>query len=207
VNARPRALAWLGVAALVWAAGACLVLRPTPDPRPPTATHETRRRFHPDGSLARETSVLVWSDGRIERDGVERDFRTGGALASERTYEHDAPVGLVQTWFPDGVLRSEVDFGSPRSPDERRARFWHPNGALAAEGPVIQGIREGVWVFYGPAGNVLRTGGYGQGRRAGLWTFYDQSGAQVARGEYVDGVRVGAWVLRSERGSSADEPE
>jgi len=195
-------------------AAACLVQRPPPDRAPPTGVHEVKRTAYPDGSPKREFSVLVWSDGRTERDGREREFHPSGALAAERTFSHERPSGVWRTWYFDGTPRSEIDFGEPGSGATRVHRFWHENGQLAAEGPAVEGIREGVWSYWTPQGTLERRGGYQGGKRDGPWTFYASDGAKRAEGRYALGARVGSWTLWDEAGvphasapADVEEPE
>jgi antitoxin component YwqK of YwqJK toxin-antitoxin module len=198
----------LAVAAL---ASACLVQRSEPDEAAPAPQRETRTTRHMDGSVRSESSMLVWPDGRAERHGVEREYHASGALASEGRFEHGAPAGVWRPWFQDGTPRSEVDFGTPGAAPPRagapgRDRFWHANGALAAEGPSVGGIREGRWQFFAESGVIQREGAYRAGRRDGAWTFYDATGARRAEGAYSAGARVGAWTLWDEHGVAHERP-
>jgi hypothetical protein len=179
---------------------ACLVQRPRPDEPAPSATRETRTSSFPDGSRRSEWNVLVWPDGRTERDGREREYHPNGALRSEGSFERGAPVGVWRTWFPDGTPRSEVDFGAPGSPQTGLDRFWHANGRPAAEGPAIRGVREGRWTFWSENGLLAREGVYRAGRREGTWVFYDELGARRGEGLYASGERVGSWTLWDEHG-------
>lgn len=187
-------------------ASACLVQR-APQPAPPrTFTHQVLRTAFPDGSPRRETRLLTWSNGGSERDGPEREFHPGGALAAERQFTHDRPSGLWRTWYPDGTPASQVDFGELDSREPCVSRFWHRGGHLAAEGTTVAGVREGAWSFWSEAGVLLRKGSYREGRRDGAWTFFDESGAKRAEGAYALGERVGAWTLWDEHGEAHGRP-
>lgn len=195
---------------LAWTAGACLVRRPAPDPPRPEGVHETRRRFRPDGSLESERRVLVFPDGLVLRDGFEREYHRGDVLAAERQFARDRPTGSWRTWYVDGRPRSELDFGPPGSEDLLTARFWHPDGSLAAEGATRAGVREGPWAYYSPEGWLARAGDYRAGLREGAWTFYRAEGRKEAEGRYERGRRVGRWTLWDAEGiprASATPPE
>lgn len=194
------------LALLLLLAGACLVQRPLRDAPPPTAAHEVRRSFHADGTTRSEVRVRVWSDGRVERDGPEREYFPGGGLEAERFFEHDAPTGSWRTWFADGTLRSEVDYGAPGSRVPGVHRFWHANGNLAAEGPAVGGVREGRWSYWSESGVLLRVGDYRSGKRVGLWSFRDERGAKRAEGLYALGARIGSWTLWDEHGVAHARP-
>jgi len=182
--------------------GACLVQHAPPDEPGPSSAHERRRTTYPDGSLRSEIEVLVWSDGRIERDGLEREYSDDGTLVAERRFEHGTPVGLSRTWFDDGRPRSEVDFGTRAAPALARNRFWHANGNLAAEGVALAGLREGPWHYWNEDGTPAREGGYRSGKRDGTWTFHDEHGVKLAEGQYALGQRVGTWTLWDEHGEA-----
>ncbi len=187
-------------------ASACLVQRPLPDAPSASATRELRQSRFPDGTPRSEWSVLAWPDGRVERDGVEREFHPNGTLRSEGSFAHGVPVGVWRTWFADGRPRSEVDFGSPDASTTTRERFWHANGQLAAEGPAAGGVREGPWSYWSENGLPLRAGAYRAGRRDGPWVFYDSRGSKRAEGSYELGARVGSWTLWDERGAAHQRP-
>jgi hypothetical protein len=182
------------------AAGACLVRHALPDPAPPASTHETRRRSRPDGRVEREVVLLLRPDGRVERDGVEREFHADGRLAAERSFARDVATGLWRTWYPDGSLRSEVDFGPPGSCETRPSRHWHPGGQLSAAGTTRAGVREGPWTHYSPEGALRAAGAYRNGLRDGPWVLYDAHGRKQAEGSYSGGVRVGSWTSWDEQG-------
>jgi len=194
-----RRLAPLVLAVL---ASACLVQRAPPDAPAPTAARETRTSTYPDGTKRSEYNVLVWSDGRIERDGQELEYHPNGKLRSESSFSHSQPTGVWRTWFLDGTLRSEVDFGVPGSTAEAMQRFWHENGKLAAEGPALNGVRTGSWHYWNDDGTPLREGAYREGKRDGAWVFYDEHGAKRAEGTYELGLRIGTWTLWDEHGEA-----
>lgn len=197
--------AWLGIP-LALLAGACLVQRPTRDRPEPAGVHETRRTAHPGGATRRELTLLVWPDGHSERDGPEREFHPDGSPAAERVFVHGVPTGLWRTWYPDGTLRSEVDFGSPDSSALLVNRFWHANARLAAEGKARAGVREGPWSFWSEVGSLQSEGGYRAGRRDGPWILYDAAGRKQAQGQYALGERVGPWILWDVNGEPHTSP-
>ena len=73
--------------------------------------------------------------------------------------------------------------------------FASPAGLLITyrdydAGPVVGGVREGVWRFYHPGGALAKEGPYVRGKREGEWVLYDDAGAVVARERYELDVRV-----------------
>jgi len=182
----------------LWLGAGCLVQGARLERPPPTSSVEVERSNHPGGQhLRREAQVLVWSDGRRERHGFEREYFPDGTLREERFYEHDRSTGVWRSWYRDATPRSEVDFGDGRAPAP--SRYWHPGGQLAAEGPTLAGIRVGHWDFWSESGEPLRAGSYVDGLRDGHWTFWED-GLLSAEGDYRAGQRVGRWRIRDEAG-------
>ena len=189
-----RALALL---ALVGAACATPRL-PTLPEEPPV--REVRESLHPGGGTRSTRELLVYPDGRVERDGFEREFGRDGRLLAERGFARDAPVGTWREWYPDGTPRSEVAFGPSGSRELVPSRYWHPNGKVAAEGPCAAGVREGEWSYFDEQGTLQRRGTYRGGLRDGPWSFFRADGTPEAAGHYAQGVRVGEWTLWDEEG-------
>jgi antitoxin component YwqK of YwqJK toxin-antitoxin module len=179
---------------------ACLQRYAGPDAPLGEVVRETRRSTRADGSLSSEVELRVRPDGRSERDGAEREFHPDGRLAAERFFARDRPTGLWRTWFVDGTLRSEVDFGPPGDTELRTSRHWHANGALAAEGATKGGIRQGPWTFRLESGGLLWVGAYRDGRRDGSWVIHHSDGRKEAEGTYLRGQRVGSWTFWDEQG-------
>lgn len=201
-----RATAVLALAALA----ACATSRGVTPAAPGEPVREVRRSVHPGGGTRLEQELLVHSDGLRVRDGFEREFSPGGRLLAERSFAADVPHGLWREWYPDGTPRLELDFGPAGSEELRAGRYWHPNGALLAEGPCSGGLREGEWHFFDELGRLQRRGEFRAGLRHGAWLFLRPDGTKEAEGRYERGQRVGAWTLWDEQGaaherSAADE--
>lgn len=186
-------------ALLVLLGGACATPRLPPPPEEPPV-REVRESVHPGGATRSTRELLVHADGRIERDGFEREFGVDGRLLAERGFARDVPVGTWREWYPDGTPRSEVAFGAVGSSELLPSRYWHANGRLAAEGPCAAGVREGEWSYFDERGTLLRRGSYRGGVREGAWSFFRADGTPEAEGRYAQGVRVGEWTLWDEQG-------
>jgi len=186
-------------ALLVLVVGACATPRlPPPAEEPPV--REVRESVHPGGTPRSTRELLVYPDGRIERDGLEREFAADGRLLAERAFARDLPVGTWREWYPDGTPRSEVEFGPPGSVELLPSRYWHASGLLAAEGSMLTGVREGEWSYFDARGTLLRRGSYRGGVREGPWSFFRPDGTPEAAGRYERGLRVGEWTLWDEAG-------
>ena len=126
------------------------------------------------------------------RDGDERLFYRDGSRKAERHWNKGLPIGVWQSWFPDGTLESEVVFAGPET--EAAMRWFHPSGALAAEGMGIQGVRSGPWTYWYEDGQKRQEGCYVGGLKEGEWVLWREDGREEARGSYLADRRVGDWT-------------
>ena len=78
---------------------------------------------------------------------------------------------------------------------------WDAN--WSCEGPVVDGKKQGNWVFRFSEGSVWE-GPLVDGKQHGHWVFRYTSG-DVSEGPYVDGKRHGHWVFREE-GETSEGP-
>lgn len=168
----------------------------------PRVEWRTRKDEQTD-RVTRTWFVLVYPDGRVERHGVEREFHPEGVLAAEREYQHGQPSGSWKTWWPSGAMRSNYHYLESRS---TTMRFWHETGRLSAEGPAVEGVREGEWSFWHEDGSVRQRGEYRNGLREGAWTVHHPGGAVRSRGTFAGDRRVGTWEHFPDTRSPVDEP-
>jgi antitoxin component YwqK of YwqJK toxin-antitoxin module len=172
-------------------------------PEAPTAVQETRRSWHPGKKVRRlEEAVLVWSDGRVERHGLQRRWFASGAMRSERHFDHGQPSGTWKEWSEDGTLRSHTEHGD--GAQAAPMRFYHPNGQLAGEGDGIGGVRDGRWTFWYEDGQRSHEGVFVRAIREGRWTFWHRNGERREEGEYRGGKRVGTWLRWDEEGGPVE---
>ncbi|MEM6672828.1 MAG: hypothetical protein AAF726_08275 [Planctomycetota bacterium] len=82
-------------------------------------------------------------------------------------------------------------------------RFFHPDGSVAREGFLVDGVRAGVWHAWSVNGARAESGAYDGYRRVGPWVLYRGSGASARRqGNYdADGLRHGTWATFDEEGN------
>jgi len=160
------------------ALASCLVNRPNQLDPPRSSTPAIERQFYAGTDVRRvETAVLRWSDGRVERHGVERRRDRDGTLRSVHVFEHDRPTGVWRSYYQGGGPRSEVDFGDgvSRAP----MRFWHENGQLSGQGLGIDGVKQGPWTFWHPNGRVAAEGTLANANRVGWWKHWSEDGSAL----------------------------
>ena len=100
-------------------------------------------------------------------------------------------------------MRSNYHYLESRS---TTMRFWHETGRLSAEGPAVEGVREGEWSFWHEDGSVRQRGEYRNGLREGAWTVHHPGGAVRSRGTFAGDRRVGTWEHFPDTRSPVDEP-
>ncbi|MFT5683956.1 MAG: antitoxin component YwqK of YwqJK toxin-antitoxin module [Myxococcota bacterium] len=73
------------------------------------------------------------------------------------------------------------------------ATITFTDGALAAEGPLTEGIPSGEWVFYYANGQPHSTGMFSNGITYGEWTWWYSDGQKRMRGELQGEAKAGTW--------------
>lgn len=186
-----RLLAPIALGAL----GGCLLQRAGPEVpargvAAPPPEHQVRRTVdkHTKQVLS-ERVVAVEPDGRTVKDGLQRTWYPDGSPRSERRFAAGEPAGVWRSWYQNGVLEQEYEF----SDEPTTMRYYHPDGALSAEGPARRGVREGEWSYWYPSGVLRQRGGYLGGLREGEWTLFYENGGLRSRGPYRADERVGTW--------------
>ncbi len=76
-----------------------------------------------------------------------------------------------------------------------------------AEGTLVDGQREGRWVFYFANGNIQCESSYHQGRENGTYRVLRENGAPYYIGRYRDGQRTGTWEIYDEQGNLIGKQE
>lgn len=80
-------------------------------------------------------------------------------------------------------------------------KWFHDNGVLNLEGPIVDGKREGQFKGYYPSGNLMSTGVFKDGQREGRGIVYHENGAISIDGMYKNGKPYGVWKFYDEDGN------
>ncbi|MFP4466680.1 MAG: toxin-antitoxin system YwqK family antitoxin [Candidatus Goldiibacteriota bacterium] len=59
---------------------------------------------------------------------------------------------------------------------DKEYRFYYPDSGLFSEGKIINGSREGYWVYYHTTGKKMAEGDYRNNVYENYWQFYDPKG-------------------------------
>lgn len=85
--------------------------------------------------------------------------------------------------------------------DSKIIRQYYSDHSLRCEGTVVNGLREGHWVFYFPDGNKQAECTYVSGSEDGPYRVYRENGAPYYIGQYTMGVRSGLWEVYDQDGN------
>lgn len=80
-------------------------------------------------------------------------------------------------------------------------RQYYSDHSLRCEGTVVDGLREGHWVFYFPGGAIQAEGTFVGGLEDGPYRVYRENGAPYYIGQYTMGVRTGIWEIYDQEGN------
>ncbi len=80
-------------------------------------------------------------------------------------------------------------------------RQYYSDHSLRCEGTVIDGVREGRWVFYHPDGHIQSECTFVGGKEDGPYRVYRENGAPYYIGQYTMGVRTGIWEIYDQQGN------
>jgi len=86
-------------------------------------------------------------------------------------------------------------------------KWFHDNGVLNLEGPIVNGKREGHFKGYYPSGNLMSVGDFKNGLREGRGVVYFEDGSINIDGFYKEGKPYGVWKFYNEAGEIVDVQE
>ena len=68
-------------------------------------------------------------------------------------------------------------------------------GEVRGHGQIVEGLREGSWIFFDDNGQRLSEGTFKNGREHGPWVFFHPNGQMASTGGFANGVRDGHWTF------------
>lgn len=83
-------------------------------------------------------------------------------------------------------------------------RWYHENGELQLEGPIVDNKREGEFRGYYPTKELMSVGTFVDGKREGKGKIYFENGKVNVNNEYHDGKPSGIWEYFDEEGHLVD---
>jgi antitoxin component YwqK of YwqJK toxin-antitoxin module len=94
------------------------------------------------------------------RSGLWETFHANGQLASSCNREGGFKEGVEATFVADGQMISSVEHR--RGIIHGRSQAWYPDGVLQSSGSIMDGEREGIWIYQRPDGtpNLVWSGTY-----------------------------------------------
>jgi len=151
-----------------------------------TQTYEKRADGDMYAPVHEMDSVREWTwEGQLLS---ERELR-GGKLTAAKCYRSDGSVGAT-------VVEGAGNL-----------RWWHDDGTLDTEIPIIDGKATGVRKSYYPGGALRQTITLAEDMASGEAVLYDEAGRKVITGTYKDDVKHGTWVRYGKDGTPAGRSE
>lgn len=91
--------------------------------------------------------------------------------------------------------------------DSEHFRQYYSDRSLRCEGTVVNGLREGRWVFYYPDGHIQTECTFVGGKEEGPYRVMRENGAPYYIGQYSAGVRTGTWEVYDQDGNLVTKQE
>ena len=78
-------------------------------------------------------------------------------------------------------------------------------GEVRGRGFILNGKRDGPWIFFDDNGQRLSAGDFKAGQEDGPWVFFHTNGQMESRGAFKDGKQDGAWTFSNPNGTTISE--
>jgi antitoxin component YwqK of YwqJK toxin-antitoxin module len=156
------------------------------------------------------------------KEGEWRYFYPSGKLMSVESFTNGALDGDVLYYFPNGALQGKEIWKSGLLQDsavyyfeneriDKRGTYrnsqyagkwyhYYESGELEKIIEYVDGLPEGLFVWFEKDGNKLQEGSYHAGVENDEWKFYDK-GKILYEGKYANGQRVGDWFKYDRKGN------
>ncbi len=176
----------------------------------------TLLEYNNDFLISRERINRV--DAKGLKQGIWKDFYTGGGIKSEKTYKDDQLHGYYKEYDDKGklVLTMLYENGSivksrvEDEPDIEIVNKYDNNGKLIFSGPYRNQVPVGIHREFGADGKVTNSFIYNDmglmlsegivdeaGNKNGKWKDYYPTGKVQAEGQYTDNRRSGVWKFNN----------
>jgi hypothetical protein len=132
------------------------------------STDTYTRSFYENGIItATQTfstaGVFISSSGFI-RDGIYYEYDENSNMTSERTLKDGIENGPVIEFYPDGIIKSRIDFKDGKT--NGKAFYYTPDSKLILEQTYSNGLLDGFSVEYDSDGNIKSKVLYSNGELA-----------------------------------------
>lgn len=126
------------------------------------------------------------------------------ARVEEGRYLNSRRNGIWKTYYPNGVLKSEVTYQNNRP--NGYAKIFFENGKLMEEGEWKNNRWVGTFKAYYENGQTLYDFNYNNdGKRQGEQKYYYENGQLMMKGNMTEGKETGTWVGYYENGDKREE--
>jgi antitoxin component YwqK of YwqJK toxin-antitoxin module len=136
------------------------------------------RQFYPSGKLWHRTffknglrvgkNIVYYENYQIhieenisdngELDGRYVEYYENGIIKEIGTYSEGMKTGEWKVYWDNGVINEIGYFEKDKRVGEQR--LFHPNGELGLKGKSIEGLKEGLWIFFDTNSDTLKVETY-----------------------------------------------
>ncbi|MEW6470064.1 MAG: hypothetical protein AB1458_14145 [Bacteroidota bacterium] len=146
-------------------------------------------------SLWAQKDTLNVTDKSGKKQGRWIKKHPNGKVFYEGQFKDDIPYGRFKYYYQSGELQTIVVFSDKGQ--TRRAKMYHKNGKLMAEGKYTGEKRDSVWRFYNDMGYYISSEPYKDGKKEGVaYTYFSDSSGVWGVAElitYKNDVKNGLW--------------
>jgi antitoxin component YwqK of YwqJK toxin-antitoxin module len=108
------------------------------------------------------------------KQGVWREFYSGGKLKTETVYRNGKKQGLEITWYNGGCVKEERFYNNGIL--DGPVTFYGRNCKIEFMESFKNGVKEGLEIAYHPNGRIKAEGNYKKGNLDGVYKVYNKNG-------------------------------
>lgn len=136
-------------------------------------------------------SLVNYTDINGMKQGHWRKVYENGNIAYEGYFKDDKPIGNFKRYFEKGGVSTDLYYDEITS--LCRAKLFHPNKKIAAEGNYYEKKKDSIWNYYTVQGDLIAKESYDMGIRQGKFYRYYPDGTLSDEKTYKDDKLNGPW--------------
>lgn len=168
------------------------------------------QKYYNDGRIKLKGNyaddVNFYIEAYFNEKGVQTIIAGKGELTTIQSgykkkvnYEHGAPHGIWQSWYPTGELMEEGVY--ERGEETGSYKQFNKDSTLRHEGSLINGLENGHWKHFSKKGILLEKGKYQNGEKVGKWMYYYNDGKPKEKLEYIANGDIVVWDYWNNEGT------
>jgi len=170
-----------------------------------------------------------------EPHGIQLEIFDNGQIQMEEFYKNGKRDSTLTEYHPNGQIFRQVKYRKGEVVEDNPNKEYHPNGKISGKGNLVEGRKDGNWIYYYENENKKSEGKYGTYmyihehgdfyfyHKRGLWKYWFQDGAEKAIGTYDEinigdmdfggdsqkgiGIRIDDWKYFDKQGNKITQKE